>query len=144
MNNIGAVSPETRPRARMRPVMMFGIAIGMITCQIVCNLVAPKARLFSLKLSGIAFKASSVVRIMRGTHNKPKVREPAKILSPKSRYLTKRVIPKSPKTIEGMPLRLLVITRMNRINFLFGAYSFMYIPLIIPVGKANIALPIIR
>ena len=33
----------------------------------VCNLVAPKARLPSRKLSGIAFKASSVVRITKGT-----------------------------------------------------------------------------
>ena len=34
-------------------------------------------------LSGIAFNASSVVRITKGTQSKPNVKEPARILSPK-------------------------------------------------------------
>lgn len=50
---MGAVSPDTRPKARISPVMMLGIPIGRITCQMVCSLVAPKARLPSRKLSGI-------------------------------------------------------------------------------------------
>ncbi len=65
-----------------QPVIMFGIPIGRMTCQIVCNFVAPNARLPSRILSGMAFKASSVVRMTKGTQSKPNVKEPARILSP--------------------------------------------------------------
>ena len=54
------------------------------TCQMVCSLVAPNARLPSRMLSGMAFSASSVVRITKGRLSKPSVNEPARMLSPKS------------------------------------------------------------
>lgn len=81
---MGAVSPETRPSARISPVMILGIPIGRMTCQMVWSLVAPNARLPSRMLSGMAFSASSVVRITKGRLSKPSVNEPARMLSPKS------------------------------------------------------------
>ena len=35
VNNIGAVSPETRPMDNINPVMIFGNAIGIITFRMV-------------------------------------------------------------------------------------------------------------
>ena len=123
---------------------MLGIPIGRITCQMVWSLLAPSARLPSRKLSGMAFRASSVVRITSGSASRPSVSEPAMMLSPKPKKLTKSDIPNSPNTIDGIPARLLVIMRMNLTTFPFGAYSFMYIPLMMPRGKANSALPTMR
>ena len=125
MKRIGAVSPDTRPRERISPVMMRGIPIGSTTFQIVWSLVAPRARLPSRIPAGMSFRASSVVRIISGRESSPRVREPARMLSPNPRYLTNRAMPKSPKTIEGTPLRLLVIRRMKRTTHPLEAYSFM-------------------
>ena len=125
MNRIGAVSPETRPRERISPVIMRGIPIGSTTFQMVWSLVAPRARLPSRIPAGMSLRASSVVRMTSGRERSPSVREPARMLSPKPRYLTNSAMPKSPKTIEGTPLRLLVIRRMNFTTHPLDAYSFM-------------------
>ena len=66
------------------------------------------------------------------------------MLSPKPKKLTKSDMPNRPNTIEGMPARLLVIILMNLTIFPCEAYSFMYIPLMMPRGKAKSALPTIR
>ena len=88
----------------------------------------------------MSFRASSVVRMTSGRESSPRVREPARMLSPNKessprvreparmlspnpRYLTNRAMPKSPKTIEGTPLRLLVIRRMKRTTHPLEAYS---------------------
>ena len=41
------------------------------------------------------------------------------------RMMTNRAIPKRPKTMEGIPLRLFVIMRIKRTIQPFGAYSFI-------------------
>ncbi len=128
----------------MSPVITRGIDIGSSTFQMVWNLVAPRAMEPSRKLSGMLLKASSVVRMTIGSARSPMVREPARMLSPKPRRLTKNAIPKSPKTIDGMPERLLVIILMKLTSAPLGAYSFIYMPLMTPTGKAKSALPSIR
>jgi len=44
VNNIGAVSPATRPTPRMQEVKMPGKAAGITTFFMVCHRVAPRAR----------------------------------------------------------------------------------------------------
>src|SRR5690554_464058 len=113
VNKIGAVSPETLPMDRINPVIILGNAIGNTTFRMVCNLVAPKAKLAFLMVLGIAFKASSVVRITKGKINNPKVNEPAIIESPKSKVLTNKAMPNNPNTIEGILAKLLVMILIN-------------------------------
>ena len=125
MNRIGAVSPDTRPIERIKPVMMFGNAIGSTTLRIVCNFVAPKAKLPCRNESSILFNASSVVRIIRGNDINANVNEPAMIESPQPNVLTNNDIPNKPNTTEGTPLKLFVMMRMNRMIFPFVAYSFI-------------------
>ena len=83
MNKIGAVSPDTRPIAKMSPVMMLGNAIGKITLRMVCSLDAPNAKLPVRYELSMAFRASSVVRIITGRIRNPKVNEPAIMKLPK-------------------------------------------------------------
>ena len=122
---MGAVSPETLPSESISPVITRGMAMGSTTFQMVWSLVAPRARLPSRIPPGISLSASSVVRMTSGRESSPSVSEPASMLSPKPRYLTKRAMPKSPKTMEGTPLRLLVMSRMNLTTQPLEAYSFM-------------------
>jgi len=75
---------------------------------------------------------------------RPNVREPAMIESPNPKKLTKSDIPNNPKTTDGTPLRLLVMIRIKLIIFPFLAYSFIYMPDMIPIGKLNRQLPITR
>ena len=65
--------------------LAYGTALVLILIILLVNLVAPNALLPSRKLSGIAFNASSVVRITKGTQSNPNVSEPARMLSPNPR-----------------------------------------------------------
>src|SRR5690554_8084904 len=109
---MGAVSPDTLPIDNINPVMIFPKAAGKTMRLIVCNLVAPNAKLPSRYLCGTANNASSEVLIINGKTNKPRVKEPAKMESPKFNLLTNNAIPNNPKTIDGMLARLLVIILM--------------------------------
>ena len=73
MNKIGAVSPAARDNVSITPVRIPGRAVGKTTSLIVSNCVAPKAKVASRIETGMRFKASSVVVIMYGNDNKPKV-----------------------------------------------------------------------
>ena len=110
---------------KIRPVMIFGKAIGSTTRRMVCNFVAPKARLPCRNESSILFRASSVVRIIRGSDINASVNEPAMIESPQPSALTNSDIPNKPNTTDGTPLRLFVMIRMKRTTLPFVAYSFM-------------------
>src|SRR6185436_14066376 len=110
VNKIGAVSPDTRLIERIKPVIIFGADIGKITLCMVCILEAPNARLASRNEFGMDFKASSVVLITTGNASNPSVNEPAIIESPHFNWFTKNSIPNNPKTIDGIPARLFVIT----------------------------------
>ena len=104
---------------------MLGNAMGSTTRRVVCHLLDPKARLAWRKVSFTAFKASSVVRIITGKTISPSVSDPAIILSPKFNLFTNNAIPNKPKTMDGMPARLLVIWFKNLLIQPSLAYSFM-------------------
>ena len=96
-----AVSPDTRPTDKIRPVMIFGKAIGSTTRRMVCNFVAPNAKLPCRNESSMLFRASSVVRIIRGSDINASVNEPAMIESPQPNALTNSDIPNKPNTTDG-------------------------------------------
>ena len=77
VNMIGAVSPAALPIQRIAPVTIPGTAGGMTTLLIVCQWVAPSARLPSRSDCGIFFSDSSVVRITVGNIMRARVICPA-------------------------------------------------------------------
>ena len=81
---------------------------GKTILNIVLTLEAPNAKLPSLKLAGMDIKVSSVCLIIEGRIIKTKVKEPAKTLLPKPNKSKNISMPKSPKTIEGIPDKLSV------------------------------------
>src|SRR5574343_869277 len=71
----GATSPAARATARIKPVMMAGLAIGNTVRHKVSALVAPKAKLPSRIDLGMRDKPSSVATITTGNVNNANVNE---------------------------------------------------------------------
>ena len=67
--------------------------------------------------------ASSVVRITIGSTSRARVSEPAMIESPNPSVRTNSAMPNRPNTIDGTPLKLLVMTRITLTSQLSRAYS---------------------
>ena len=55
--------------------------------------------------------------------------------------MTRKVIPNRPKTMEGVPFRTSMDSRMMRVVRVSLAYSARYVPVSIPRGSAMIAVP---
>jgi hypothetical protein len=108
VKRIGAVSPAARPILKIAPVRIPGRAVGKTTFLIVCHFVAPKAKEASLKEEGTELIASSDALIITGRMSIPRVSEPESTETPKPKSLTNIASPKSPKTTEGTPARLLM------------------------------------
>src|SRR5690606_35546575 len=102
---------------------MPDIAEGSTTSLMVSNLVAPTAKAASRVLFGIRFNASSVVVIMYGNDNNPKVKPAANNEVRNCKACTNKAKPNKPKIIDGTPDKFLIEARMVFVNQLFSAYS---------------------
>ena len=98
-----AVSATHRPMLKRMPLAMPGSADGNTTLVIVCHLVPPKENPTSRYREGTQRIASSDVRMIVGRIITAKVSPPDKIDHPNLRYMTKKIKPNSPYTIEGIP-----------------------------------------
>ncbi len=123
VKRIGAVSPAARPIERIAPVMMPGAAGASTTRRIVCHRVAPSAREPSRSPCGTCRSASSVVRMIVGRIISPSVTRPASSETPKLRKRTRKVKPKRPKTIEGVPFSRSTAFRMTYVSRFSRWYS---------------------
>src|SRR5699024_4943138 len=124
----GAVSPNARDNARMKPVNIPGIAAGNTTRRIVCHLFAPKPYEASLTelcndLMGFSFekeknrkKSHDIVKAAASTEL---LKASASITIP----LIKIVRPSKPKTTEGTPAKFEILTLITLVNALSLAYS---------------------
>src|SRR5699024_4267296 len=74
-NISGATSPAARATAKITPVIMAGLAMGITTRIRVSNLVAPNASEPSRTERGIRDKPSSVATITTGKVNKARVND---------------------------------------------------------------------
>lgn len=119
-----AVSPTILPTARMIPAKIPGIADGSTILNTVRSFPAPSPKLPSLKESGTAFNASSVVLMISGRIMIASVNAPASRENPHPNVLTKNSIPNNPYTMEGIPESVSVVRRITSTNlFPFPAYS---------------------
>ncbi len=123
MKRSAAVSPTALPIAKIRPVIIPGIAAGTTTRVTVCHLVAPSAKLDSLKDSGTDLMASSEARIIVGRIMKVTVSVPESKPTPISKYITKSIKPNSPKMIDGIPANVSVPNLRISLKRLCRAYS---------------------
>ena len=132
-----AVSPTIRPVASMIPDNIPGTALGSTTLNTVLSLPAPSPKLPSLYDFGTAISASSVVLMMTGSTMIDNVRAPdiSDSLSPHA--FVKNSIPKSPYTMEGIPVSVsaVILTTPTSLLPVF-AYSTRYIAANIPIGPA--------
>ena len=93
---IGAVSPKALAKLIIPPVIQPGRAVGKTTLQIVCHLLAPKARLASLKEAGTDCNASieAVITHGRAITDKVKMADKSEVL--KEKKFTKTARPNMP------------------------------------------------
>ena len=137
VNTSAIVSPTTRPRPKITPEIMPGIAEGRIMTKMVRSLPAPRAYEPSRKESGTARSASSVVRMMSGMIMSVIVRMPLSSEYPQPNSPTKKIIPKIPNTTDGMPESVSAATRTILTNtFVDFAYSTIKIAANTPITPA--------
>jgi hypothetical protein len=89
----------------------------------VCHLVAPRASEPSRKPRGTDRSDSSLAVMMTGRTMKASVNQPARSEMFQPRPMTKTPTPKSPKTMEGTPARLMMARRMVVMTGPWFAYS---------------------
>ena len=94
------------------PILM--ICIGMIVVSILMAFVVPKIT-DMLEDQGQTLPPPTQLLV--------NVSEPARMDVPSCRKSTKRPSPNSPYTTEGMPAKLMIASRIARVNQLSGAYS---------------------
>ena len=124
----GAVSPNARDNARMKPVSIPGIAAGNTTRRIVCHLFPPKPYEASLTEFGTDLIASWLATIMTGKISNDMVNAAAstELLQASASIpipLTKIVSLSKPKTTEGTPAKFEILTLIKLVNALSLAYS---------------------
>ena len=83
---------------------------------IVYHFVAPREKLTSRYECGTARMASSAVRKIVGRIIKAIVSPPDKTDQPKLRYITKKINPKSPYSMEGKPARDSALKQIMRVT----------------------------
>ena len=112
-----ALSPTILPIARITPDKIPGTAAGKTITNIVLSFPAPKPKLPSLNESGTAISASSVVLIIVGKTIIASVKTPAINEYPQCKARTNARKPNKPKTIEGIPANVSVVTLMIFTSF---------------------------
>jgi len=128
----------------MTPVSIPGKAVGKTILLIVSHLLAPKESDASRIECGTAAKASCEAEIIKGRARIPSVRLPESIETPKPKKLTNTAKPKSPKTTEGTPAKLLILIRIIFTTILLGEYSQIYIAQANPKGTAKTIEPNVK
>src|SRR5699024_1986302 len=128
INISGAVSPNARDNAKIKPVKIPGIAAGKTTLRIVCHLFPPKPYEASLTGLGTDLIASWLATIITGTISSDMVKAAAntELLTASASIpmpLTNIVSPNKPNTTEGTPAKFEIHTLMKLVKALSLAYS---------------------
>lgn len=143
-----ADSPITLPIAINVPVSIPGMVDGKTTLNVVWVWFAPRASDADLSESGTIFKDSSVDLIITGSKITVSVRLPDNILALVASVNlivsgTKTARPINPKIIDGTPVSVSMRLLNKPVILFWGANSFKYIAVEIPIGKAiDIVIPI--